>query len=206
MMLHEPHEWEQFYREGDLPWDVRRPEPRILEPALSLAQPGALVVDLGCGAGDNAMAMAGRGYPSVGLDISETAIATARARAQEAGIERARFIRGNVLEPWPLEDRAGLVLDRGCYHLFDEAERRRLAQRLADALAPGGFWVVLCGNAEEPRAEPEQGPPRLTATQIVTPVEPSLTLRRLEQSHFTGPDGEPTHLAWRAIFTDRRPS
>ena len=45
------------------------------------------VLDAGCGLGDNAIYLAGRGYPVTGFDSSPTAIDQARTRASDAGVE-----------------------------------------------------------------------------------------------------------------------
>ena len=200
-----PHitQWEERYRTGDQPWDARRPEPQLVEPVMTLDWPASLAVDLGCGTGDNAMALAERGHDVIGLDISETAIATARQRAETSGLNRVRFTCCDVLQPWPIEHPAGLVLDRGCYHVFDESDRATLAERVANVLAPDGYWIMLCGNADEQRGEDEAGPPQLTAGQVIGPVEHHFIVERLEQARFTGSDGHPTHLAWHVTLYRR---
>jgi len=55
----------------------------------------------------------------------------------------------------------------------------------------------------EQRAEGEEGPPQLTAEQVVAPIEPYFEVQRLEQRQFTGSGGQPTHLAWKAILRRR---
>jgi SAM-dependent methyltransferase len=197
--------WEQRYREGDIPWDKRCPESQLIEAALELDWPAPLALDLGCGTGDNAMALAERSYEAIGLDVSGTAIAIAKQRATDAGLDRAKFICCDVLQPLPVERPAGLVIDRGCYHVFEETDRVKLAERVAGVLAPDGYWIMLCGNADEQRGEGQEGPPQLTAGQVIGPVEHHFIVERLEQARFTGSDGHPTHLAWRVVLR-RRPA
>jgi cyclopropane fatty-acyl-phospholipid synthase-like methyltransferase len=59
----------------------------IWEPALDLVDHGS-VLDVGCGAGHVAELCAVRGIPYHGIDVSETAIIHARARAPRAALER----------------------------------------------------------------------------------------------------------------------
>ena len=204
-MCHEATQrrWEDRYRDGDVPWDKRRPEPQLIEQAMALDWLVPLAVDLGCGTGDNAMALAERGSDVIGLDISETAIATARQRAEAAGLAHVRFICGDALQPLPIEQPAGLVMDRGCYHVFDESDRAILAERVANVLTPGGYWIMLCGNADEERGEGVEGPPQLTAEQVIQPLERYFAVQHLEQTRFTGSDGRATHLAWRVTLCRR---
>ena len=197
-------DWDERYRRGEHPWDARRAEPRLTELVPGLEVPLPVALDLGCGTGDNALWLARQGYRTVGIDIAATAVARAQQRAREAGLMQVRFICASILEALPVPTgAAGLALDRGCFHSLAEADRPRMARHLAAALAEGGWWLMLCGNADEPRAEDVQGPPQLTARQIVEAIEPHFELHRLERARFSGNDARPTHLAWRALWRRR---
>jgi SAM-dependent methyltransferase len=59
--------------------------------------PGARVLDVGCGPGRHALALAAAGIDVVGLDISVRFVAEARSRATELGLgDRARFVVGDA--------------------------------------------------------------------------------------------------------------
>ncbi|MEX0778071.1 MAG: methyltransferase domain-containing protein [Phycisphaeraceae bacterium] len=198
-------DWEQRYCINDLPWDARRPEARLFEVLADLTPPTATALDLGCGGGDNAIALAQRGFDVVGIDLAPTAIDLARSRAKEAGVQKVRFVCGSVLEPLPVAPGSlGLAIDCGCFHTLPPSDRPTYAQRVAGALTPGAWLLLMCGNIDEPRPASQEGPPQLTATQIAAPLEPHFALHRLERTHFTGSDGRPTHLAWRALFQLRQ--
>jgi SAM-dependent methyltransferase len=53
---------------------------------------GSAVLDLGCGAGREAFALADRGCSVVGVDISEELVTSARERAQEHAANAPRFL------------------------------------------------------------------------------------------------------------------
>jgi 2-polyprenyl-3-methyl-5-hydroxy-6-metoxy-1,4-benzoquinol methylase len=53
------------------------------------------ILDVGCGTGRHAVELAKRGYEVVGLDLSETLLGKARAKAAEAGV-RIDFIRADA--------------------------------------------------------------------------------------------------------------
>lgn len=60
---------------------------------------GARVLDIGCGFGDTTQRIAGLVGPdgeAVGIDVSERFIETARAETEEAGVDNARFMVGDV--------------------------------------------------------------------------------------------------------------
>jgi len=181
-----------------------RPEPRLTEVAASFTPPTRLALDLGCGHGDNTRWLAERGYRGLGLDVSPTAISQARHKATDAGLTAAEFACESVLAPLPVAPAsAGLAIDRGCFHVLGAADRPSYVHHVAEALAPGGWWLFLCGNADEPRAEGEEGPPQLTADEVVRPLIECFELHRMERCRFTGSDGQPTHLAWRALLQRR---
>jgi hypothetical protein len=77
------------------------------------------------------------------------------------------------------------VFDRGCFHVFDEAEeRQRFAEHVAAVLAPGGLWLSLIGSTEgEPR---EVGPPRRSAREVTEAIEPALEIVELRSAEFSG--------------------
>src|SRR6478752_10696662 len=69
------------YQKGDMPWDKGLAAPPLLE-LLDLlgaeAWGSGPVMVPGCGLGHDVRALAGRGIPAVGVDISPTAVARAR--------------------------------------------------------------------------------------------------------------------------------
>src|SRR5262249_34343601 len=78
--------WDASYADGPGPWDIGRPQPAIVRVAAEGGFAGA-VLDAGCGTGENALHVASLGLPVLGVDLAETAIAIARAKADERGIE-----------------------------------------------------------------------------------------------------------------------
>lgn len=97
---------------------------------------GATVLDLGCGVGDGAAALAARGARVVGVDASDELLAAARAR----GIEGARFVardlRGELDGLGPAD---GLWVGFALAYFTDAAAA---LARWARALRPGG-WLAL---------------------------------------------------------------
>ncbi|MGZ4533283.1 MAG: class I SAM-dependent methyltransferase [Mycobacteriaceae bacterium] len=69
------------------PWDTGQPQPAIVRLA---AEAAGAVLDVGCGTGENALHVASLGLSVLGVDVAETALAIARAKAHD----RATGIRG----------------------------------------------------------------------------------------------------------------
>src|SRR5690349_15908912 len=58
------------------------------------------VLDLGCGTGANAVYLAEQGFDVVGVDFTQLALARARERAREAGVEKnCTFVHGDLTAP-----------------------------------------------------------------------------------------------------------
>lgn len=101
-------------------------------------RPGAVLVDIGCGAGVLAPHLAGKGYRHIGVDLTRSAL----AQAAEHGVE---VIQGDATA-LPLPDRCADVVSAG--ELFEHVPD--LAAAVAEAcrvLRPGGLLVADTLNA-----------------------------------------------------------
>src|SRR6516165_5668524 len=134
--------WDASYRDGPAPWDVGRPQPAIVRVASEGGFAGA-VLDAGCGTGENALHVASLGLPVVGVDVAETALAIARAKAADRGI-KAEFVTADALALGRLGRTFETVLDCGLFHSLDGDERRGYAASLASVTEHGGTLYVLC--------------------------------------------------------------
>lgn len=127
------------------PWDVGGPQP-ALSALLSEFPPADPILDVGCGSGDLAIALAQRGQRVLGVDFVPAAIEQARGKAAELPAEaadRLDFRVGDALRPSELGQRFGAVTDSGFLHLFEPDQGDRFASELAAALVPGGRYYLL---------------------------------------------------------------
>ena len=117
---------------------------------------GGRVADLGCGHGASTILMA-KAFPQstfVGSDYHEGSIATARARAAEAGVaDRVRF------ESEPAATHTGeaydLVTMFDCLH--DMGDPVGAARHVRDLLGPDGTWMIVepaAGDSVEDNLNP----------------------------------------------------
>ena len=78
--------WDASYHDGPAPWDLGQPQPAIVRLASEGGFTGA-VLDAGCGTGENALHVASLGLSVLGVDVAETALAIARAKADDRAID-----------------------------------------------------------------------------------------------------------------------
>jgi ubiquinone/menaquinone biosynthesis C-methylase UbiE len=99
------------------------------------------VLDVGCGAGGDAVYLAGRGMDVIGVDLSAESLEQARAHADRGGVD-VTWIQASALD-LPVEDASiDLVTDRGCLHHIEPIDHARYAQEVARVLRPGGMLLV----------------------------------------------------------------
>ena len=100
------------------------------------------VVELAVGSGRVAIPVAlATGGPVLGIDTSPAMLAQARERAEAAGVE-LELLEGDMRD-LELDEPAGLVYCpfRGLLHVPTWADRRRLFERVAASLRPGGRFA-----------------------------------------------------------------
>jgi SAM-dependent methyltransferase len=134
--------WDASYHDGPAPWDIGLPQPAIARLASEGKFTGA-VLDAGCGTGENALLIASLGLSVLGVDVAETALAIARAKAGDRGL-KVQFAAADALQLQRLRHRFETVLDCGLFHTFDGEERPEYVASLASVTEHGGTLYVLC--------------------------------------------------------------
>ncbi|PWI45108.1 transferase [Streptomyces sp. ICBB 8177] len=120
---------------GPVPWDIGGPQPVLVE----LEEGGGFeghVLDIGCGTGDNAVFLAGRGHRVTGVDGSPHAIERARRRAAEADVD-VEFLVGDAARLDDVPHRFDTVLSSALYHCLPEETRDDHVAALHRVCRPG---------------------------------------------------------------------
>jgi SAM-dependent methyltransferase len=108
---------------------------RALRPA-----PGARILDVPCGYGRHAAALARCGFRVVGVDLSRAMLAEARRRFAEG--PRLAFVRGDMRRIDFRDEFDAVVNLYTSFGYFTPAQNQAVLRRLARALRPGGTLVV----------------------------------------------------------------
>ena len=147
--------------EGTPPWDIGRPQREFVRLEAAGELKGS-VLDIGCGTGENALFLAGRGHEVWGIDFAPTAIEKAKVKAKQRGL-KATFRVADALQLQKLGRTFDAVIDSGLFHTFDDGDRSQFPRSLASVLPRGGRYLMMCFNEREPG---DWGPRRVTQAEI----------------------------------------
>jgi SAM-dependent methyltransferase len=170
-------DWDARYASVENLWAVR--PNRFLVAEAGELRPGR-ALDLACGEGQNAIWLASLGWDVVGVDYSEVAIAKARARAERDGVA-AEFVCADLVGYAADPQAFDLVLV--LYLHIPADQRRRVLERAAAAVAPGGTFVFV-GHDVTNMTEGVGGPsdPRILCTPEEIAAElPGLEIEKAER-------------------------
>jgi len=187
--------WDASYTDGPAPWDIGRPQPAIARLASAGGFAGT-VLDAGCGTGEHSFLIASLGLPVLGVDVAETALAMAREKASDRGME-IQFVAADALHLERLGRRFETVLDCGLFHAFDGDERSGYAASLASVTEHGGTLYVLCFSNQGP----DTGPHPVSEEELKAAFGPAagwnVTAIEADRIHtrFHGDDGAPAWFA-----------
>jgi 2-polyprenyl-3-methyl-5-hydroxy-6-metoxy-1,4-benzoquinol methylase len=110
----------------------------------ALIDPGARVLDAGCGTGRVAIRLAELGHDCVGVDLDESMLAVARARAPGLAWQLADLATFDLLADG-LPDFDLVVAAGNVVPLVAEGTEARVVARLAAHVRPGGVLVTGFG-------------------------------------------------------------
>jgi len=142
-----------LYRVGFTPWEQ---DADSLAPQLSglltleearRPYPYGSALDLGCGTGRWSVELATRGWQVTGVDVVPKAVATARRRAETAGVEVA-FFEGDVtaLRDAGIGSGFSFLLDVECFNHLNDSQRLAMGREV-NAVASNDATMLLLGWA-----------------------------------------------------------
>ena len=127
----------QYYKQP--PWDTGITPPELIE--FMDGHPPGRALDLGCGTGTNAIALAKRGWQVTGVDFARSALRAARSKAKTAGVQ-VNFHYADVSKLTGISGPFNLVLDIGCFHGLPATAKTRYLANLDHLLSAEGSFML----------------------------------------------------------------
>jgi len=163
--------------QGQPPWDLGRPQ----SPFVAIAdQITGLVLDAGCGTGDNGLFFAQRGHPVLGIDFVEFPIIEARRKAAELGVE-AEFLQMDALQLTRLDRQFDSVIDCGLFHVLSDTEQRLYVAGVTHVTKQNGKLFLMCFSDQEPS---DRGPRRIKQDEIRAAFADGWIVESITPTHF----------------------
>lgn len=157
-------DWDEFWRHGVTPgeyFDKKGAAPALLDELAKDWMPhgtgSALVPGMGRGYDVEALTRSGRYAHVLGVDISETAVETARSYLDGCELRNVWEVRCGDFFRFENTTRFDLVIDYTFLCALPLAMRERWAVRMRDLIVPGGSLITLMYPLG--KSEDEGGPP-----------------------------------------------
>jgi SAM-dependent methyltransferase len=126
---------------AQIPWADLSPHPLLTAwlADVPAPAPGAGALDVGCGLGDNAAALAAKGWQTTGFDLSQLAARWATSR-----FPNVSFLAADLFKP-PADWQGAFDLVHECYTLqaLPDAPRAEAAANIATFVRRGGTLLVI---------------------------------------------------------------
>ena len=161
--------FEEVYQnaKGDdaaVPWADLKPHLLLSDWLDGRNLPPQKALDIGCGLGDNAEALAAKGLDVTAIDISATAVEWARKRFPGSPVDYCTADLFNLPGSW--QGRFGFINEIYTLQALPESVRQQAIRVIAGLVAPGGTLLVVCRGREAHQVS--GGPPwALTEDEIM---------------------------------------
>lgn len=132
--------YEVVYRYFRAPWDIGARSELVALVESERIKPGK-AIDLGCGAGANAIYLAQQGFEVTGVDYAKAAIEKARGRAEEAGVQ-VNFLVDDLTDLRHVSGQFDFLLDYGVLDDLRLHQREPYIQNMLSLTHPGSHYLL----------------------------------------------------------------
>jgi SAM-dependent methyltransferase len=178
------------------PWSIGEPQPELAE-LIAAGKFHGDVLDVGCGEAAISMYLAERGFTTVGLDLSPTAIELARAEAERRGLTTASFDVADISSFTGYDGRFGTIVDSTLFHSIPVEAREGYLQSIVRAAAPGASYFVLVFDKAALPADLETGPSPVSEDELRAIVSKYWVIDEIKPARIHGnpiPEGAPVRF------------
>ncbi|MHC4187376.1 MAG: class I SAM-dependent methyltransferase [Planctomycetota bacterium] len=133
----------------EIPWNIQTP-PELL---VQLIEAGKIqpcrAIDLGCGAGNYAIYLAGIGFDVTGVDFSPTAIKIAQENAKASNVKCDFIVADVVYRFSDISGKWDFAYDWGLLHHIMPEHREKYVKNVHNILNPKGKYLSLCFSEKD---------------------------------------------------------
>lgn len=145
---------EEIYKNTPLdqiPWNIETPPAALVELVESGKVRPCRAADLGCGVGNFAVYLAGKGFEVTGIDISTTAVENAVNTARQKGVS-CKFIAADLLgDMEEVKQTFDFAYDwEVLHHIFPE-NRKKYVENVHSILNEKGKYLSVCFSEQDPQ-------------------------------------------------------
>lgn len=127
----------------EIPWNIETPPQLLVELLDSGKVRPCKAIDLGCGLGNYAVYLAGRGFDVTGIDFSPTAIKIAKENARKKGVKCNFFVGDVVNDLGKINQTWDFACDWGLLHHIFPRKRQKYLKNVRRLLNPKGKYLSV---------------------------------------------------------------
>ena len=135
---------------AEIPWNIEQPPRGLVELVESGRITPCETLDLGCGAGNDTVWLAERGFRVTGIDLSAAAIAHAEALACRRGVSCRFVVADLVAAPPPFDAAFDFAFEWEVLHHVLPADRPRYVAGVHQMLSGGATYLSVCFAENDP--------------------------------------------------------
>jgi len=190
-------DWDAYYKENKvegMPWYNVNLDSNLENYINANNLHGGKFLDLGTGPGTQAIQLEQLGFDVTGTDISENAIIKARKLAS-----KVRFLTDDFLNSKLADKEFNYIFDRGCFHVFDDEQRKSCVKQYSRILSDDGILFVKCMSVDEQDLPEDEGPHRFSKKEIIDSFSSDFEILDIETGVFIGTLEKPPK-AWFVVM------
>ena len=190
-------DWDVYYKENkveEMPWYNANLDSNLENYIKSNNIHGGKFLDLGTGPGTQAIQLQKLGFDVTGTDISENAIIKARKLSS-----KVRFLTDDFLNSKLADKEFDFIFDRGCFHVFEEEQRKSCVKQYSRILSDDGILFVKCMSIEEQDLPDGEGPHLFSKQEIIDSFSSDFEILHIETGVFVGTLEKPPK-AWFVVM------
>jgi methyl halide transferase len=191
-----PADWDTAYRQGTPPWDAGCPHAELARVLDEYHLRPQTVLEIGCGSGADAVALAKRRFEVTAVDCSPIAIERARLRAERQDA-LLRFVLDDIFDFARSAGQFDLVYDAGVYHVIRQVKLDAYLDVLWRVTRPGSYYLCLAGAPSE---LVDEGPPQVTEDEIHSELCRLFEIVHLRPTRLESADPARSFAGWSCLM------